>query len=83
MLCALAVAFLWLSGVIPLSTYAWPILASATLCLLYTSHKRAVGLIGAVGKDLVCDAQAQLLACINHLAVGKAKQEDVYKRQPL
>ena len=30
-LCALAVAFLWLSGVIPLSTYAWPILASATL----------------------------------------------------
>ncbi len=28
---ALAVAFLWLSGVIPLSTYAWPILASATL----------------------------------------------------
>ena len=30
-LCALAVAFLWLSGVIPLSTYAWPTLASATL----------------------------------------------------
>ena len=30
-LCALAVAFLWLSGVIPLSTYAWPILASAAL----------------------------------------------------
>ena len=40
-------------------------------------HKRAVGLIGAVGKDLVCDAQAQLLACINHLAVGKAKQDNV------
>lgn len=30
-LCALAVAFLWLSGVLPLSTYIWPILASATL----------------------------------------------------
>lgn len=30
-LCALAVAFLWLSGVLPLSTYIWPILASAAL----------------------------------------------------
>ena len=30
-LCALAVAFLWLSGILPLSTYIWPILASAAL----------------------------------------------------
>ena len=31
MMCALAVVFLWLSGILPLATYGWPILASFTL----------------------------------------------------
>ena len=30
-MCALAVLFLWLSGILPLATYGWPILASFTL----------------------------------------------------
>lgn len=31
MMCALAVIFLWMSGILPLATYGWPILASVTL----------------------------------------------------
>lgn len=31
LLCALAVVFLWMSGILPLATYGWPILASFTL----------------------------------------------------
>ena len=41
-LCALAVAFLWLSGVIPLSTYAWSCFAAAAvLGLLLCADKEA------------------------------------------
>lgn len=31
LMCALAVVFLWMSGILPLATYGWPILASFTL----------------------------------------------------
>ena len=38
MLCALSVAFLWLSGILPLSTYFWPILASAALLFCFLGY---------------------------------------------
>ena len=31
LMCALAVVFLWMSGVLPLATYGFPVLASFTL----------------------------------------------------
>ena len=56
-LCALAVAFLWLSGVIPLSTYAWPILASATLLPAREECRQSLGLL------LCADKEAALVFC--------------------
>ena len=40
MLCALAVALLWLGGFMPLATYGWPILASFTLVIEREECKR-------------------------------------------
>ena len=53
-LCALAVAFLWLSGVLLLSTYIWPILASATLL---PAHMICLLLLPPVVKDLYLSYQ--------------------------
>ena len=39
-MCALAVTFLWLSGILPLATYGWPILASFTLVIEREECKR-------------------------------------------
>ena len=39
-MCALAVVFLWLSGILPLATYGWPILASFTLVIEREECKR-------------------------------------------
>ena len=40
LMCALAVVFLWMSGVLPLATYGWPILASFTLVPVRENCKR-------------------------------------------
>ena len=40
LMCALAVVFLWLSGILPLATYGWPILASFTLVIEREECKR-------------------------------------------
>ena len=40
-MCALAVVFLWLSGILPLATYGWPILASFTLVIEREECKRS------------------------------------------
>lgn len=39
-MCALAVVLLWLSGILPLATYGWPILASFTLVIEREECKR-------------------------------------------
>ena len=39
-MCALAAVFLWLSGILPLATYGWPILASFTLVIEREECKR-------------------------------------------
>ena len=41
LMCALAVVFLWLSGILPLATYGWPILASFTLVIEREECKRS------------------------------------------
>ena len=68
MLCALAVAFLWLSGVIPLSTYAWPILASATLLPAREECRKSYAwscfaAAAILGLLLCADKEAALLFC--------------------
>ena len=40
LMCSLAVVFLWLSGILPLGTYGWPILASFTLVIEREECKR-------------------------------------------
>ena len=41
LMCALAVTLLWLSGILPLATYGWPILASFTLVIEREECKRS------------------------------------------
>ena len=67
-LCALAVAFLWLSGVIPLSTYAWPILASATLLPAREECRKSYAwscfaAAAVLGLLLCADKEAALVFC--------------------
>ena len=67
-LCALAVAFLWLSGVIPLSTYAWPILASAALLPAREECRKSYAwscfaAAAILGLLLCADKEAALLFC--------------------
>ena len=68
MLCALAVAFLWVSGVIPLSTYAWPILASATLLPAREECRKSYAwscfaAAAVLGLLLCADKEAALVFC--------------------
>ena len=65
---ALAVAFLWLSGVIPLSTYAWPILASATLLPAREECRKSYAwscfaAAAVLGLLLCADKEAALVFC--------------------
>ena len=67
-LCALAVAFLWLSGVVPLSTYAWPILASATLLPAREECRKSYAwscfaAAAVLGLLLCADKEAALVFC--------------------
>lgn len=67
-LCALAVAFLWLSGVIPLSTYVWPILASATLLPAREECRKSYAwscfaAAAVLGLLLCADKEAALVFC--------------------
>ena len=67
-LCALAVAFLWLSGIIPLSTYAWPILASATLLPAREECRKSYAwscfaAAAVLGLLLCADKEAALVFC--------------------
>ena len=67
-LCALAVAFLWLSGVIPLSTYAWPILASAALLPAREECRKSYAwscfaAAAVLGLLLCADKEAALVFC--------------------
>ena len=67
-LCALAVAFLWLSGVLPLSTYFWPILASAVLLIAReecrASYAWSCFAVSAfLGLLLCADKEASLVFC--------------------
>lgn len=67
-LCALAVAFLWLSGVLPLSTYFWPILASSVLLIAReecrASYAWSCFAASAVLGLLLCaDKEASLVFC--------------------
>ena len=67
-LCALAVALLWLSGVIPLSTYARPILASATLLPAREECRKSYAwscfaAAAVLGLLLCADKEAALVFC--------------------
>ena len=67
-LCALAVAFLWLSGVLPLSTYFWPILASSVLLIAReecrASYAWSCFAASAILGLLLCaDKEASLVFC--------------------
>ena len=68
MLCALSVAFLWLSGILPLSTYFWPILASATLLPAREECRKSYAwscfaAAAILGLLLCADKEAALLFC--------------------
>lgn len=68
MFCALAVAFLCLSGVLPLATYGWPILASFTLIPLREECRKsyAISAFAAsalLGLLLCADKEASLVFC--------------------
>ncbi len=67
-LCALAVAFLWLSGVLPLSTYFWPILASAVLLIAREECRASYAwscfaASAFLGLLLCADKEASLVFC--------------------
>ena len=64
--CALAVVFLWLSGILPLATYGWPILASFTLVIEREECKRGYAwccfaAIAILGLLLCADKEAALV----------------------
>ena len=66
LMCALAVVFLWLSGVLPLATYGWPILASFTLVIEREECKRGYAWCcfaasAALGLLLCADKEAALV----------------------
>lgn len=66
--CALSVAFLWMSGVLPLATYGWPILASFTLLPVReecrSSYAWSCFAASAVLGLLLCaDKEAALVFC--------------------
>lgn len=66
--CALAVTLLWMSGVLPLATYAWPLLASLTLLPVReqcrASYAWSCFAAGALLGLLLCaDKEAALLYC--------------------
>lgn len=66
--CALAVALLWMSGVLPLSTFVWPILASLTLLPVRAQCRASYAwccfAAGALLGLLLCaDKEAALLYC--------------------
>lgn len=68
MLCALSVAFLWLSGILPLSTYFWPILASAALLPAREECRKSYAwscfaAAAILGLLLCADKEASLLFC--------------------
>jgi len=68
MFCALAVGFLWLSGILPLATYCWPILASFTLVPVQESCRKSYAwgsfAVGAFLSLLLCaDKEAALVYC--------------------
>lgn len=68
MLCALSVAFLWLSGILPLSTYFWPILASAALLPAREECRKSYAwscfaAAAILGLLLCADKEAALLFC--------------------
>ena len=80
-LCALAVAFLWLSGVLPLSTYFWPILASSVLLIAReecrASYAWSCFAASAILGLLLCaDKEASLVFCFLGL---KTKRMSAYK----
>lgn len=67
-LCALAVAFLWLSGVLPLSTYFWPILASSVLLIAREECRASCAwscfaASAILGLLLCADKEASLVFC--------------------
>ena len=67
-LCALSVAFLWLSGILPLSTYFWPILASAALLPAREECRKSYAwscfaAVAILGLLLCADKEAALLFC--------------------
>lgn len=68
MFCALAVAFLWMSGVLPLATYGWPILASFTLLPVREECRKSYtwscfAAAAVLGLLLCADKEAALVFC--------------------
>lgn len=63
MFCALAAALLWLSGVLPLSTFFWPILASCTLLPVREGCRKSYA-----WSCFVCSALLGLLLCADREA---------------
>lgn len=66
--CALAVTLLWMSGVLPLATYAWPLLASLTLLPVREQCRRSYAwscfaASALLGLLLCADKEAALLYC--------------------
>lgn len=58
--CALAAALLWMSGILPLATYGWPILASFTLLPVREECRR-----GYAWSCFAASAVLGLLLCAN------------------
>ena len=66
--CALAVALLWMSGVLPLATYGWPLLASLTLLPVREECRSSYAwscfaAAAALGLLLCADKEAALVFC--------------------
>ena len=66
--CALAAAFLWMSGILPLATYGWPILASFTLLPVREECRRGYAwscfaASAVLGLMLCANGEAALVFC--------------------
>ncbi len=87
-LCALAVSLLWLSGVLPLSTYVWPVLASAALLPAReecrASYAWSCFAASAVLSLLLCaDKEAALVFCfLGYYPLLKPKFDAIPSRAP-
>lgn len=86
--CALAVALLWMSGVLPLSTFIWPILASFTLLPVRESCRKSYAwscfAAGAMLSLLLCaDREAALLYCfLGYYPLLKPRFDTIRSRVP-